>query len=104
MRFCFNILLNVHFSAKLKHYSNSYKRQGRKKSVQLKILCRSNYVLFVFIKTVMLCFREMFENSREVVTSLFPDDVEPVPWLFHSRLVFKRLNSYLQRLKTIHVS
>lgn len=45
----------------------------------------------------------MFESSREVVPQLFPDGDEPVPWLFHSKLVFKRLDIYLERLKVINV-
>lgn len=46
----------------------------------------------------------MFEESRERVTTLFPEDVEPVPWLFHSKMIFKRFNAYLQRLRIIDVS
>lgn len=52
----------------------------------------------------IVCCREMFEESREKVTTLFPEDVEPVPWLFHSKMIFKRLNAYLQRLRIIDVS
>ncbi|XP_054260158.1 dynein beta chain, ciliary-like [Macrosteles quadrilineatus] len=46
-------------------------------------------------------FKGLFEKSREKVVTLFPEGVEPVPWLFNSRIVFKRLNAYLQRLKVI---
>ncbi|XP_075225795.1 dynein beta chain, ciliary-like [Lycorma delicatula] len=45
----------------------------------------------------------LFESCRTHLVTLFPPDVEPVPWLFHSILIFGRLDVYLQRLEVIDV-
>lgn len=58
---------------------------------------------FIFFNVVLMGCRQVFCRYQDEIVNYYPEDVEVVPWNFHTKMIFERFDDYVERLGLVEV-